>query len=395
MAIKMRELLAMTPDGILEKIGQDVCVDRANQKLTGSIMYKVMLYTLAKTTRISLRMMESIYASPMFQKMIGVSEEKSRHSSFADRLKKINPDYFAQIFEYLVDTYNKQFAKKEARVVHRFDSTIIGLSTRLFSKGMNYSGLQNKLHVKVTIGQRGAIPSTVRFYTNQAEASEDVALRRTIREANIDQGDFVLFDRGLTSGKAFIELCEKNVTFITRIKISRVFNVIETMEESNEELARKTATLAILSDQKVQLMNTKEQKFFTIPFRLIKAKSLEKKEDIWFLTNDFTCCTEDVTELYKRRWDVEVFFRFIKQELNFKHFLARNMNGLTSYLYMVLILAILFLIYKTSNDKTGYKIAKMEFIQEMENEVIADLIYFSGGDPDIFRRKYCPQSMFT
>lgn len=393
MAIRVRELLAMIPDNVLEKIGQGVCVNHANQKLTGSIMYKVMLYTLAKTTRISLRIMESIYGSPLFQKMTGISEQTTRHSSFADRLKKINTDYFAEIFAYLVDTYNKQFAKKDAYNVYRFDSTIIGLSARLFTEGMNYSGIKNKQHIKITIGQRGIIPNIIRFYTGQSEASEDIALKKTIQDATIDQDDFVVFDRGLSAGGTFAEFSKNGVTFITRVKVGRKVNLVETMMESSEDAAYKTATLAILSDQKIQLWNPDSKKFFSILFRLIKAKSLETKTELWFLTNDFTSNAEDITELYKRRWDIEVFFRFIKQELNFKHFLARNLNGLVSYLYMVLILAILFLIYKTSNNKSGYKIVKMEFVQELENEVTADLIEFCGGDPMIFRKKYCPETI--
>ena len=389
MAIKVRELLAMTPDGVLKKIGKEVCVDKPNQKLTGMIMYKVMLYTLAKTTRISLRIMETIYKSPIFQSMTGTVGQRTRHSSFADRLSKIKPDYFAEIFEFLVSTYNKRFTRKDAKNIYRFDSTIIGLSARLFSTGMNYSGLRNCRHVKVTIGQKGTIPNFVRFYTKQEEAAEDIALKCAIREAKIEDEDFVVFDRGLSSGKTFLEFSQKGITFITRINANRKVNILETMEESSEKSARKTATLSILSDQKVQIMDNKANKFCDIPFRLIKTKSLTTDSIFLFLTNDFSCTAQEITEFYKRRWDIEVFFRFIKQELNFKHFLARKMSGFTSYLYMVLILAILLLIYKTLNNRIGYKIVKMDFTQELENEVIGELIRFCGGDKQMFFEKFC------
>ena len=391
MAIKVRELLAMTPDNVLEKIGQDVCIDKPNQKLTGMIMYKVLLYTIAKTTRVSLRIMESIYASPLFKTMTGMPDQKTRHSSFADRLSKIKPVYFATIFEYLVNKYNAQLEKKDGKSIYRFDSTIIGLSAKLFTAGMNYSGLKNNLHLKITIGQRGIIPNIVRFFTNQSEASEDIALKKTICEAIIDQEDFVIFDRGISAGKTFIELSEKDITFVTRLKIDRKINVIESMKLPVDELNEQEVKLIILSDQKVQIWNNNKGKFFDIPFRLIKAKSLKSQEEIYFFTNNFFCSAYEITELYKRRWDIEVFFRFIKQELNFKHFLARNLNGLKSYLYMVLILAILLLIYKTSNNKPGYKIVKMEFIQELENEVLAELIKFCGGDPEIFWERFFPK----
>ena len=98
MGAKVRELLAMVPDNVLEKIGEEVGVDKPNQKLGGAVVYKLLLYTLAKTTRMSLRIMEFIYESALFQKMIGLTKVKTRHSSLASRIGKINSDYFAQIF---------------------------------------------------------------------------------------------------------------------------------------------------------------------------------------------------------------------------------------------------------------------------------------------------------
>ena len=296
-----------------------------------------------------------------------------------------------------MDRYNQQFAKKDAKQVYRFDSTIISLSAKLFAAGMNYSGIKgnpkNKLHLKVSIGQRGEIPSSVKFYTDQAAASEDVALKRAIRESTIESGDCVVFDRGLTSGKTFVEFCEGNITFITRVDPKRKITILKTMEKAEDEkMARKSETLTILSDQEVQLWDSHNKKIFNTRFRLIRARSLKTNEDLCFLTNDFTTDAIDITELYARRWDIEVFFRFIKQELNFKHFLSRSLNGLKNYLYMVLIFSILLLIYKTSNNRPGYKIVKMYFVGELENEVIAEIVKYCGGDPQKFRDTYCPET---
>jgi IS4 transposase len=65
------------------------------------------------------------------------------------------------------------------------------------------------------------------------------------------------------------------------------------------------------------------------------------ENEIHFITNDVEMPAKAVTDVYKRRWDIEVFFRFIKQELNFKHFLSVNKNGLQVMLYMTLITAML------------------------------------------------------
>ncbi len=63
-------------------------------------------------------------------------------------------------------------------------------------------------------------------------------------------------------------------------------------------------------------------------FRRIEAIQFETNEPICFLINLSNLTASDITELYKRRWDIEVYFKFIKQLLNFKHLISRNENGI-------------------------------------------------------------------
>jgi IS4 transposase len=73
---------------------------------------------------------------------------------------------------------------------------------------------------------------------------------------------------------------------------------------------------------------------------------------------------KEITDAYRRRWDIEVFFRFIKQELNVSHLISLNKNGIEVMLYMTLIVAMLILIYKHANN-IGYKTAKRRFEMEI------------------------------
>lgn len=61
------------------------------------------------------------------------------------------------------------------------------------------------------------------------------------------------------------------------------------------------------------------------PFRLIVAKTkTEESKEFWFITNDFDLSTKQVSQAYRRHWDIEVSFRFIKQELNVSHLVSLN-----------------------------------------------------------------------
>lgn len=171
---------------------------------------------------------------------------------------------------------------------------------------------------------------------------------------------------------------------VTRINIDRKHQVLENYNLLKDA---KNDESEIISDQKILIWNnSKKDRFFDMPFRLIKV--LTPKQEIWILTNIFDLSACEIAQVYRRRWDIEVFFRFIKQELNCKHFLAHNQNGLMVYIYMILILAILLILYKTLNSLSGFKFVKINFFRELENEIICDLIKIAGGNPQIFLEKF-------
>jgi IS4 transposase len=84
---------------------------------------------------------------------------------------------------------------------------------------------------------------------------------------------------------------------------------------------------------------------------------------------------------YKQRWEIELFFKFIKQHLNVKHLVSRDENGIKVMLYMTMILATLIIAYKKINKLKGFKITKLKFELELENEIIKEIVKICGGDP--------------
>ncbi|GHT04364.1 hypothetical protein AGMMS49525_10630 [Bacteroidia bacterium] len=97
------------------------------------------------------------------------------------------------------------------------------------------------------------------------------------------------------------------------------------------------------------------------------------------ITNILYLRAETIAAMYRRRWDIEVFFRFLKQGMNFSHFLSLNENGIQIVLYMTLIVAMLIMIYKQENE-IGYKTAKRRMVIEIQELIIAIAALQSGGD---------------
>ncbi|UFX82523.1 transposase [Candidatus Absconditicoccus praedator] len=121
--------------------------------------------------------------------------------------------------------------------------------------------------------------------------------------------------------------------------------------------------------------------------RLIKAIN-QKNEVFLFITNMYNFTAEEITEFYARRWDIEVFFRFIKQEFGFSHFVSRSKNGIMNMLYMTLITSILVIVYKSKNSIKSYKEAKRRFIAELDELILIELAIAIGGDVDLLKKKY-------
>jgi hypothetical protein len=84
--------------------------------------------------------------------------------------------------------------------------------------------------------------------------------------------------------------------------------------------------------------------------------------------------------MYRRRWDIEIFFGFLKQEVNFCRFISLNKNGIEVMLYITLIAAILIIIYKKENG-TGFKTAKRRMPIEVRELILSGAAILSGGDP--------------
>jgi IS4 transposase len=163
---------------------------------------------------------------------------------------------------------------------------------------------------------------------------------------------------------------------VTRINPTKS---IKGIEENKLDKELETETLKVVSDEVVNLyyeakMLLKER------FRLIKAESKATGETMFFLTNIEDMEAGEITDIYRKRWDRGVF-KFIKQHLHFKHFLSYNENGIKVMMYMTMIAATLILIYKKLNEIKSYKIAKYQFIEELNMEIIKEIVVICDGDP--------------
>ncbi len=138
--------------------------------------------------------------------------------------------------------------------------------------------------------------------------------------------------------------------------------------------------MTITKDVTGYLINKKEQRSSNI-YRVINGIIDETREPICFVTNILEEDTYQISSWYKQRWQIEIFFKFIKQHLNVKHLVSRDENGIKVMIFMTMILAILIIAFRKLNNIQSLKIAKVKFEVELENDMMQAIVILCGGDP--------------
>lgn len=381
--MKIEKILSLVPATLLEELAIKTGVDYYSKKLQGEVVFKLMLHCIISHKDNSLRTMESAYESVFFKLMNAQKDKGSIHySSISERLSVIKLSYFEQVFKHCVSTYKQHLSEDKDEII-KFDSTIVALSARLLDVGYRLHGgdAENYRQVKFTIGH-SEIPEMVSFYIAQANSSENVSLKATIlAQSKEEKNRIKVFDRGITARTTYDTFTNEGIQFISRISPSLKHD-IQSKNESGQSLPATTDTLTIVSDDWCQLYGDKGKAAKHL-VRIVVAQRTNTKEPIVFVTNSKNLTATEVATLYKRRWEIEVFFKFIKQLLNFKHFVSRSENGIQVVLYITLIAAILLIAFVKENGLTNYKIAKQQFANELETAIIKQIIQLCGGNPEI------------
>ena len=381
--IGVSDLLKLIPDDLLLDLAAETKVDYQVKKLYGRNVFNLLLFGLLDGERVGLRSLEDFYNSRKFRALFKLpgTLPNAKYNSFSARLATMKASYFEKVYEAIYEQcsllYDESILSSRYRIT-RVDSTMVCQTATKLEQGIRVGVKKNgKKQVKYTISLTDMFPSSVEVFTEQKYICESLTIPKAILKVMDKSKDNVfVFDRGVSSREAFCELDKNDCSFVTRLQVDARHVVLDDIPVPQGLVV---GNLTVLKDQRVYLYQSGHQ-VVEHPFRLIQTQN-QKGIKFWFLTNRLDLSCEEIILIYKKRWDIEVFFRFIKQELNFSHLISVNENGIKILLYMTLILAMLILIYKKIND-FGYKTAKRRFAMELEYIIDDYMIEKSGSDPN-------------
>jgi hypothetical protein len=295
-------------------------------------------------------------------------------STFSDANNNRPYQIYERLFYSLLERYTNNFTRSKRRLKHKLysiDATVIGLCLNLFGWARFRSTKAGiKLHVR--LDHDGYIPGFA-VVTNARVHESQVK-----KIFNLPEGSMVTFDKGYNDYHLFYLLNDKGILFVTRLKDNADYKVIRRNKPNKK--------LGITSDHIIAFKGFYSKKKCSI--RLRKIRYIDKKTGkvYVYLTNDFKHSAITIADIYKQRWQIELFFKALKQNLVVKTFWGTSRNAVYSQIWVALIIYLLMSVLKYM-----YEIAASvgKLIQRIRSFVFetSDLLMFLKDQIPILNEK--------
>jgi IS4 transposase len=260
------------------------------------------------------------------------------------------------------------FGVELKQAVYAFDSTTIDLCLSLFpwARFRRRKGAI-KLHTQIDL--RGTIPCFIRISDGKLH---DVNL---LDEIPIEAGAFYLFDRGYTDFERLYVFTVNMAFFVIPAKSNLDYRLC-----AYRHVDRKSG---LRSDHTIKLNGPATQKLYPDPLRRVVFYDKVLRHRIVLLTNNFVLPALTIADLYRCRWRVEIFFKWIKQHLRIKSFFGTSFNAVRTQVWIAISVYVLVAIAKKKLgiDRNLSEILQILSISLFEKMPIQQAL---AGDPEIF-----------
>jgi transposase len=274
-------------------------------------------------------------------------------ADFGNYLIKIVRPMYANFSVPNVDIDNEIFA---------LDSTSISCSINLMTwAGGKYERGAVKMHTLIDL--RGNIPTFIHItdgkYHDSNALDEIVFLSDAI----------YLMDKAYVDFKALYRIQNLGAFFVTRAKETMRYQVVEQNFNIDQ-------TTGLRSDKTVVLTVTKSKKLYPEKLRLVEFYDQTNQELLVFLTNNFDVSTLEVARLYQNRWQIEVFFKWIKQNLTIKKFWGYSPNAVKIHLWIAIIayLLVAYIKHAVKSNYSIYEIMQIISVSAFDKTPIRELL---------------------
>jgi len=273
---------------------------------------------------------------------IGFRGQISR-STLADAGEKRDYHIYQDFAYHLISIARKLYQNEELAIdldysLYAFDSTTIDLCLSLFPWA-HFRKTKAAIKMHTFLDLRGSIPTFISLTTGKVH---DINILDILP---LEKDAVIAMDRGYIDFSRLYSLNLFPAFFVIRAKSNLRFRRLYSRKVDK--------TLGLRSDQSIILTSKKSRAAYPETLRRVSYVDLEKNKRYVYLTNIFTVPAKTVADIYKQRWQVELFFRWIKQHLRIKTFYGTSPNAVKTQIWIAVSIYLLVAILKKRLDLPG------------------------------------------
>ena len=334
------QMLSLIPGHVFQKLERRHKTGRASRQFGFKEQFTVMAFIQLAARRSLRDGLRTLTAAG--KRLYHLGLKSIARSTVADANNSRQAGFFKDLFAEMYGLCRPRAPKHKFRFkckLYSMDATTISLCLSIFPWA---SFRRDKAGIKINtiLDHDGYIPAFADI--SKAKTHES----RMTKSLALPKGSIVTFDKGYFSYTWFRLLYAKGIFFVTRLKDKTAYKLLE-----RRQVDRKTG---VTSDHIIQVGKGDK----TLRLRRIGYRDAETGKRYEFLTNHFRLSAKTVADIYKERWQIEIFFREIKQNLHIKSFVGRSENAVLIQIYTALTVYLL-LAYAKFLSKAGRSVQQL------------------------------------
>ena len=268
---------------------------------------------------------------------------------------------YEKLFYFLFDICKNQFGKKHKfrfkNKLLSFDASIIELCLSVFDWA-KFRRTKGAIKLHLLLDHAGYLPQFVNITHGKIHEVN------ILKKLSFESGTIIAFDRGLIDYAHMGKWTKQGVYFVTRLKKNADYKVIKSRNVPKNR--------NILKDQIIRLEGFYSKQKCPYYLRIVEVWIKDKNESIIILTNNLDLGATTIAAIYKERWQIELFFKAIKQNLRIKTFVGTSFNAVMIQIWTALI-AILILKYLKEKSKINWSLSNLVAMLRMNLLTYKDL----------------------
>jgi hypothetical protein len=335
------QILKFIPRSMVHAVSRELAADRYCKSFKTYEHLVTMLYAIFNQCTSLREVTTGLLAWDQRINHLGI-QSHPRRSTISDANKRRTHEVFEKIYLNLLSRYksilpdSRRCSDKDKLYI--FDSTSIALFQEILkgsglskSDGRRKGGI--KVHTLLHAGQD--VPSMIRF---SPSADNDA---KFLKEIQLPRGSVIVFDKGYRDYSTYNRFTSQGITWVTRYVEHSVYTISKQRVVNDYQKQQ-----GVKADWEIELGHSHSKRATKVPARMVTYRDPVTKEYFRFITNNLHLAPLTIANYYCKRWQIEIFFKRIKQNYPLQYFLGDNENAIKIQIWCALIADLLIKVIK-------------------------------------------------